>query len=215
MTRVWHIPSLPGRSLKAFATGESGGVLVEFALVVSLFLFLFSALLDFGRLSYSGVQIQKGAQMAARIAVVRPAACTGVPDIHERGTSTLAPRFGTSCSAQAGVCAAVATVSCAGSAENPTALEIWNSVNNFLPVGTTIDALQFSYSFDQNLGFLGGPYTPMVTVELNLADFQFVSPLAALANAAGASGSTIASSAGYSNFSVSLPAEDLASGESG
>ena len=76
-------------------------------------------------------------------------------------------------------------------------------------------ALQFSYDFNSNLGFLGGPYTPMVTVELNLSDFQFVSPLAALANAAGATSSTISSTAGYSNFSVSLPAEDLALGESG
>ena len=44
---------------------------------------------------------------------------------------------------------------------------------------------------------------------------QFVSPLAALANAAGATSSTIPSTAGFSNFSVSLPAEDLASGASG
>ncbi|MGK7651974.1 hypothetical protein ACSQ76_06010 [Roseovarius sp. B08] len=75
--------------------------------------------------------------------------------------------------------------------------------------------MEFSYAFDPNLGFLGGPYTPMVTVSLDLDNFQFVSPLASLANAAGATNSNIGSVATYSDFSVSLPAEDLAEGESG
>lgn len=194
---------------------QSGGVLVEFALVVSLFIFLFAALLDYGRLSYSVVTAQNAAQIAARIAIVRPPACPGVPQIHQRGTASPAPRFGTSCSAETGVCANVATISCEGNATNLTASEIWTRINLLLPVGTTIDALEFSYAFDPNLGFLGGPYTPMVTVELDLDDFQFVSPLASLANAAGAVNSTLASSATYSSFSVSLPAEDLAEGESG
>jgi hypothetical protein len=100
-------------------------------------------------------------------------------------------------------------------ATNATASEIWGRINPLLPYSASIDVLQFSYSFDPKLGFLGGPYTPMVTVELDLDDFQFVSPLAALANAAGASGSTLPSSTSYSSFSVSLPAEDLAEGESG
>lgn len=202
-------------ALRRFWRDQSGGVLVEFGLVVSLFMFLFAALLDFGRLSYSGVSAQKAAQLAARIAIVRPPACAGVPQVHVRGTSTAAARFGTSCSALPEVCAAVATLSCTGDAANPTASEIWGRINALLPTGTTIDALRFSYSYDANLGFLGGPYTPVVTVELDLDDFQFVSPLAALANAAGASSSSIASSAGYSSFSVSLPAEDLAEGEQG
>ncbi|WP_253746456.1 MULTISPECIES: hypothetical protein [unclassified Ruegeria] len=107
------------------------------------------------------------------------------------------------------------TPTCLGDATNATASEIWDRVSPLLPPGTAISAMQFTYDFNSNLGFLGGPYTPMVTVELNLNDFQFVSPLAALANAAGATNSIISSTAGYSNFSVSLPAEDLALGESG
>ena len=201
--------------LRSLWLDQRGGVLVEFALVVSLFLFLFSALLDFGRLSYSGVTAQSAAQIAARIAIVRPPACSGVPATHQRGPSPAAPQFGTSCSAASGVCANPGTISCVGTATNATASEIWARINALLPVGTTIDALEFDYSFDPNLGFLGGPYTPMVTVELDLDDFQFVSPLANLAIAAGASNSTIGSVAAYSNFSVSLPAEDLAEGESG
>lgn len=215
MTGARHMLHLLRRASRRYRQDQSGGVLIEFSIVVSLFLFLFAALLDFGRLSYSGVTAQSAAQLAARIAIVRPPACTGVPDTHQRGSASPPPRFGTSCSAATGVCASVTTISCAGTATNATASEIWNRINPLLPVGTTIDAIQFSYAFDPNLGFLGGPYTPVVTVELNLDDFQFVSPLASLANAAGATNSTLSSSATYSNFSVSLPAEDLAQGGSG
>ena len=85
-------------------------------------------------------------------------------------------------------------MTCTGAATNATASEIWDRINPLLPVNATIDMMQFSYSFDPKLGFLGGPYTPMVTVELNLNDFQFASPLAALANAAGATNSALPSS---------------------
>ncbi|MGJ8596962.1 TadE/TadG family type IV pilus assembly protein [Sulfitobacter sp.] len=210
-----HILRPATLACRKFLCDQTGGVLVEFAIVISLFMFLFAALLDFGRLSYSGVTAQSAAQIAARVAAVRPAACAGVPQTHQRGDNAAAPRFGTSCGAADGVCASVATVSCAGVATNATASEIWGRINPLLPYSASIDVLQFSYSFDPKLGFLGGPYTPMVTVELDLDDFQFVSPLAALANAAGASGSTLPSSTSYSSFSVSLPAEDLAEGESG
>ena len=214
MTVAPHLKRTLGRVYRGFLRDEAGGVLVEFAIVVSLFMFLFSALLDFGRLSYSGVTAQTAAQIAARTAVVRPPACAGVPETHQRGDNTT-PSFGTSCSAVAGACASVATLSCSGAASNATASEIWARINPLLPANATIDMLQFSYSYDANLGFLGGPYTPIVTVELTLNEFQFASPLAALANAAGASNSTLPSTARYSNFSVSLPAEDLASGDSG
>ena len=203
------------RRMMNFLGRQDGGVLVEFALIVSLFLFLFMSLLDFGRLSYSVVNAQKASQLATRIAIVRPPACPGVPTTHQRGTSPSSPRFGTSCSASAGVCDDPQTPPCAGDASNPTASEIWTRISPLLPPNATIDNLRFHYDFNSNLGFLGGPYTPVVTVELNLDDFQFVSPLGALANAAGATNSTISSTVGYSNFSVSLPAEDLAIGESG
>ena len=214
MRAASNITLSAGRAAAAFRKDQSGGVLIEFALVVAVFLFLFAALLDFGRLSYSGVTAQNASQLAARIAAVRPPACAGLPLTNQRGPSTLNLRFGTSCSAAAGVCSSVPTISCTGDAANPTAAEIWGRVNPLLPIGSTIDMLQFTYSYDSNIGFLGGPYSPMLTVELALDDFQFVSPLAALANAAGATNSSLGTAANYSSFSVSLPAEDLATGES-
>ena len=195
---------------------ERGAVLVEFALVISLFFFLFFGVIDLGRLFSSFVLSESGADIAIRIAVVREPACAGVPDRHTRGTAVSAPRFGTSCSAVAGTCASVATITCAGDPTNATAAEIWGRINTLMPNGTTIADLKFSYSFDPNLGFLGGPYTPMVTVFLNPPPFQFISPLGGLASAAGASNpGTLGSNITYPTFSVSLPGEDLALGDAG
>lgn len=207
------------RHLRRFARDERGAVLVEFAVVVSLFFFLFYTMLDFGRLSYNDVLAQKASQMAARIAIVRPAACTGVPEIHQRGTvpnGTEAPRYGTACKDASYVCKPEPTVVCTGAATNPTSSEIWTRIAPLLPSNASIGNLQISYSYDQNLGFLGGPYTPVVTVELNLPDFQFISPLGALAGAAGATNTgNLGNDIAFSSFSVSLPAEDLALGENG
>lgn len=204
-----HIPA-------RFARHESGSVMVEFAIVVALFFFLFFVLIDFGRMTSSFVFAEKAAQIAVRTAVVREPACAGVPDRHARGTAASAPRFGTSCKAIAGTCAAVATVTCPGTAANATATEIWQRVAPLLPQTATIDNLQFSYAFDPNLGFLGGPYMPVVSVDMNLPDFSFISPLGALATAASGANSTFGqNSIPYPSFSVSLPAEDLALGNAG
>lgn len=196
---------------------ESGAALVEFALVALLFFFLFFSLIDFGRLGGSYVMAEKAVQLAARTAAVRPPACAGVPARHARPSDpgTTPPRFGTSCRAGANVCAVVATVSCPGDAGNPTAAGIWARIEPLLPSDATIDNMRFEYRFDPNLGFLGGPYTPMVTVEITPPDFQFVSPLGAMAVALGGSGTGFGPFSPYAGFSVSLPGEDLANGEEG
>ena len=83
-----------------------------------------------------------------------------------------------------------------------------------MPPNAEIGNLSIRYTFDQNLGFLGGPYTPMVTTELSLPDFEFISPVGAFVGLFGANGPvTLVESLTYSNFSVSLPAEDLAQGD--
>lgn len=202
---------------KRLIADESGAALVEFALVALLFFFLFFSLIDFGRLGGSYVVAEKAAQIAARTAAVRPPACAGVPARHTRSSDPGAtpPRFGTSCRAGANVCAAVATVSCKGDAGNPTAAAIWAQIEPMLPPDATIDNMRFEYRFDQNLGFLGGPYTPMVTVEITPPDFQFVSPLGAMAAALGGTGAGLGPLSPYAGFSVSLPGEDLANGDEG
>ena len=214
--RVHHILTDPALR---FYRDERGTTMVELAVVLALFLLIFFGLLDFGSLAFHYVTAEKSMHLAARIAAVRPPACAGVPQTNTRGTvpaGTAAPKFGTNCSAGATICVNPGTISCSGSASNATANEIWNRVSGVLPNDATIANLQFSYSYNSNLGFLGGPYVPVVTVQLQNLTFQFVTPLSALVGLAGATpqpglGSAIA----FPPMSVSLPAEDLALGNSG
>lgn len=203
--------------LRRFAREETGTALVEFAVVMPLFLLILFSLIDFGRLGFEYVMANKAVQMAARIAVARPPACGGVPNVNTRGTvpvGSVPPYFGTNCRAGANICADPGPKSCAGSGNNPTVAEIWGKVSALMPSGSTAANLNFTYAFNPDLGFLGGPYTPMVTVEITNLQFQFVTPLDGLARLAGATG-TLPSTLTFPPLSVSLPAEDLAQGEAG
>ncbi len=203
------------RAARRFAAEAAGATLVEFSLVLGVFLLLVFGLIDFGRMGYTHVMAEKATQMAVRIAAVRPPACPGVPARHDPGPAAEGaspPDFGTMCRAGAGVCASV-SVTCTGSAENATAVEIFNRVAALLPPGAGVANLRYSYSFDPDLGFLGGPFTPVVTVELVDMRFDFVSPLGALAVFAGAAGAEgLDDGFELRAMSVSLPAEDLAHG---
>ncbi|MEX5729749.1 hypothetical protein Ga0609869_003102 [Rhodovulum iodosum] len=210
--------SLLRRRLRHALLDTAGTTLVEFAIVLSLFLLLFLGLIDFGRMSFNWVMAQKATQMAARIATVRPPVCGGLPEFHSRGTvptGTTAPGYGTFCRTASWVCADPGTFSCPGASTNATAQEIWDRVAPLLPNTATVANLQFTYDFDSQLGFLGGPYTPMVTVELQNMQFDFVSPLGGLAQLAGAGSSSLGSPISMPSFSASLPGEDLAAGNDG
>lgn len=204
--------------LRHFRASEEGTTLTELAVALACFLLILFGMIDFGRLAYHHVTAEKAMHIAARVAAVRPPACAGVPEINARGTTTVspAPRFGASCSGGTGTCASPDKVTCEGDADNATAAEIWALVSGGLPTGTEISNMQFSYAFDENLGFLGGPYVPMVTVELKDADFRFVSPLGQLVRLGGATpDDSLGADIYLPSFSVSLPGEDLASGENG
>ena len=101
----------------------------------------------------------------------------------------------------------------------PTSEEVWTFLQVALPNDATMQNIVFSYEFDPNLGFLGGPYVPMVTVELNGLSFEFVSPLGELtALAIGQSSDQTEQLGGTIPFpalSATLPGEDLALGTSG
>lgn len=203
--------------LRRFGHEEAGTALVEFAVVMPIFLLILFALIDFGRLGFEYVMANKAVQMAARIAVTRPPACAGVPTINSRGpvaAGSVPPYFGTNCRSAANVCANPDPISCSGSANNPTVAEIWGKVAALMPSGSTPANLNFTYAFNPDMGFLGGPYTPMVTVEIRALDFRFVTPLDGLARLAGATG-TLPAALTFPPLSVSLPAEDLALGEAG
>lgn len=202
-------------SLLRFVRDESGAAMVEFAMVVSVFFLLVYQIVDFGIFASNNLMAEKSTQVAARIATVRPAACAGVPDRYGIGTASPPPRYGTSCGSVANACAMPATVTCAGNATNPTAEEIWNQIAPTMPSGTTISDITFIYSADPNLGYVGGPYVPIITVELNLPAFQMSFPIGALANLAGGGAGGFTGQPQYRAFTITMPGEDLAVGTNG
>lgn len=225
MKRVIHIP------LSRFRADERGTTMVEFAIAISLFLLIFFAVLDFGRLAYNWVMAEKAMQIAARIAAVRPPVCSGVPATNQR-TDPFDDSLpsGTTCRAAPGLCLAVNPTPCtlAGAdGGNPeavaTASEIWTAVRPLLPDNATNGNVLLRYNFDPALGFLGGPYTPLITAELvgsgnqngSFGDFRFtfITPLSALAAAAGASDTSGVPGEGatipFPAISSTIPAEDL------
>ena len=216
-----------------FAKDRHGTTLVEFAIAVSLFLLIFFAVLDFGRLAYNWVMAEKAMQRAARIASVRPPICRGVPQVNERrdrfdGTFPA----GTMCRVDADLCRApepvVCTLADASSTDLEalaTASEIWTSIMPMLPESAASSNVVLRYQFDAQLGFLGGPYTPVITAELVGAQtegdygdfcFSFLTPLSALAAASGAA-ATIDENCNedanptipFPDVSASIPAEDM------
>ena len=209
--------------IRRFDAETRGTTLVELAFVIPLFLLFLFGLIDFGRLSYHWVAAEKASGIAARIATVRPAACGGVPETYGRG-SNLSIAFGTNCSFSGGTCNVPTTVSCVGDPNNPTAAEVWSRISPLLPNDAEISNLRFIYSPDgdssdgvtEQIGFLGGPYVPTVTVEIHGLVFKFATPLSGLANlASGASGSTISNDIPIPTMSVSIPGEDLNVGTKG
>lgn len=198
-------------STHRFLRDDDGATLVELAIVLPVFLLLFFGLIDFGRLGFNLVMAEKATQMAARIAAVRPPACAGVP-LTQTGTG--ATPSGAFC--RNGGCASVAPVTCAGAAGDATVNEIWARVGPLMPSNATEANLLFSYTQDQRLGFVSGPYVPMVTVEIQNLTFEFVSPLGALAALAGAIDTDgLGAAMTFPSMSVSLPGEDLALGSAG
>lgn len=203
-------------ALRAFRRREDGATLVEFALVVPLFLLLAFGLLDFGRLGFSYVMAQKATERAVREVVVRTPVCTGLPEFNTRGgTSTALDeiRYGASCQSNSLLCADPGTVTCTAADGSATGSEIFVQIQTLLPTNALPQNLHFTYAFDENLGFLGGPYTPLVTVELRDLDFEFVTPIGALANLLSANDSgEIGQSFGFPSMSTSLPGEVLLDG---
>ena len=201
--------------IHTFAREQNGSTLVEFAIVIPLLLLFVMGVFEFGRLGYSQAMAQKATELAARIATVRPAICPDVPTVFSPAPTngTEPPRFGTLCRG-GGVCAIPddAEISCTLDTANATSDEVWTTIVSLLPAGTERRNVEIRYSHDDRLGFLGGPYTPIVTAELVGLTHQFVTPLGLLAELASGNESEIRNSINFPNMSASLPAEDLGQG---
>lgn len=212
----FDIGAVARRRVRRFAGDESGTTMVELAIVIPMFFVMFLAILDFGRMGGEYVMAQKALQMAGRTAAVRPPACAGVPTVNERGpvgAGEIAPRYGTMCSAGATVCQSPTTVTCTGATSNATVSEIFGQIRPLLPNGATAANLRFSYAYNSDLGFLGGPYVPELTVELVNLNFSFATPVGGLLAFYGGSGSGVPGpTITFPTMSTSIPGEDLGLG---
>ena len=192
---------------------EDGSTLVEYGLVMGLFLFLVFGLIDFSRLGFSYVMSQKATERAVRIASVMPAICLGLPETNERGNLsglTDELEYGAACSIDDNLCANTGVVSCTADTASATADLIWAEVSPLMPTNAQRENLEFKYRFDPKMGFLGGPYTPLVTVEIINLDFEFVTPLGGLAALAGATNAeSVGANFKFPSMSASLPSESL------
>lgn len=205
----------PLQMLRRFRKDENGSTLVELSFVMPLLLLLLFGFIDFARLGFTYVMTGKAMDRAVRMAVVLTPPCPDVPLVNARGTySATGLRYGTACSANSDLCEDTGAVICTLSGSHPTSTTIWASIAPLMPANAGAQNIQLSYEFTPDLGFLGGPYTPIVTARITNLDFQFITPLGALAGLAGSSTATgFTSSFSFPSMSASLPAEALSDGE--
>lgn len=185
-------------------------------MVLPLFLILLFAIVDFGQIYLRWILAEKATHLAARLAVVRPPLCVGVPTFNDRtpGLSQDLP-FGTSCGESPDLCANPGTISCSGAdAIGEGFDDIVANVGLFLPADVEPANLRFTYSF-ADLGFLGGPYVPLVSVELEgEIEVPFITPLGPLLQAFYGGGDGLDDPT-MPSMRATLPAEDLIEGGPG
>ncbi len=202
--------------VRAFRLDNSGSVLVEFAIVLPLFLILLFAIIDFGQIYLHWILAEKATHLAVRLAVARPPLCAGVPTFNDRAfDASLDLPFGSSCAASPGLCADPGTVTCSGAAAISGGFDdVFGRVGPFLPANTQAEDIQFTYSF-ADLGFLGGPYVPLVSVELNDdVEVPFITPLGPLLQTFYGGGNGL-NNPSMPTMRATLPAEDLIEGGPG
>jgi len=202
------------RFLKALKDDERGGPLAEFALVIGFLFMVGLFVFEITRFFTQLAMAEYATHQAVRRAVVRPPVCADVPEINQRdpnfnGTPA---RFGTLCSA-GGNCATPAAAVCPGTAGDPVVDEIFGVVRPLLPNGATPANLEFTYE-PSGLGFLGGPYVPIVSVRLRQLDYDFIMPLGAFFAPWGGGGGGNRS-VPLPPLTATMPGEDLNLGSGG
>lgn len=200
-----------------FWADRRGSALVELSIVMPLLLLIVLGLVDYGRLYWNEVAAQKAAAIAARTAALRAPVCENVPSVI--GAASADVNAGTLCR-QGGACSVTLPPPCRLDQVDDyplgkqTADEIWSRIRPLMPPNATRANVQLTYTNNSNIGFVGGPYSPVVTVELVNMEFRFVSPLGSLAALATTDSSFTSKpmTIPLPTMSTSLPGEDMASG---
>jgi Flp pilus assembly protein TadG len=209
--------------LRRLRQDERGAAMIEFTVVAVLLFAVTFGVVEFGLALFWWVMTEKATERAVRIAVVRPAVATGVPDFYDQdSTLSPAPRFGTACNTTPRSCATVAArdcvvqisnrgTTCANAALAQSTFDQMRALSPLALRAGNAGQVHFIYQ-DSGLGFVGGPYVPMVTVEVVGVTFQFIAlgPLVRLLGAA-AFGDNIV----MPTMRSTAVGEDLNSGENG
>jgi hypothetical protein len=190
---------------------QRGGSLVEYAFAIPMALALLLAVFDFGHIYLRWILAEKATHHAARIAAVRPPICPGVPEINERADPNGAERFGAPCAG--GICVNPGAIACDGAGGDPTVDELFADIAPMLPGNPTPANLRFTYDFS-GIGFLGGPYVPQVSVELQNLTVPYLTPFAQLFRLYGAGGGAFGPLT-MPPMRASMPGEDLNQGPLG
>jgi TadE-like protein len=162
---------------------ERGAATVEFVVVAPVFLLLFFLTIEVASAFFWWKTAEKATQLAARIAVVRDPAATGVPLRNPRRSGTL---FGLACSEASDPCNfdAQSTWTCSGGTTgcDPEAFAIVISeMRRIFGQAVQDENLVITYSY-AGLGYAGGPFIPAVTVTLTGVPFgMFMGFLSGLA----------------------------------
>ena len=199
-------------SWRRLTRDEGGGPLAEFALTFPLLFVIGLVALDFSWVFTRIAMAEYAAHVAVRTAAVRPAVCPGVPDSIERKDG-LTTRFGELCTHPDAPCNYPATIQCTG-AGTDVGGEIIDMVEVFLPAGASEANLQFTYAPppDSSIGFLGGPYVPIVSVSLINLQHNFILPIPTLLSPwSGSAGGAFAPIT-LGPFTATMPGEDLNDG---
>ena len=199
------------RSFRILIHDQRGGPLAEFAITIGLLFVVGIFVFEMSRFFMRAAMAEYATHLAVRIASVRPAICPAVPDFNERASATTA-RFGTRCSDPSAPCAAVAAQTCTGAAGNTVVDEIFATIQPLLPNGATPANLEFQYE-PTNLGFLGGPFIPMTSVNLQNLQHQFILPLGDLFAPWGGAGGSGAVTLGP--LTATMPGDALNVGSDG
>src|SRR5919106_1046844 len=168
------------RLIKRLTTDDRGAAIAEFMLGLVPLVLALAIIFEFGRAFWSHQAVIKGVRDATRFltrvenpsdpsaqAVAQSLLLTSQqgPGGVQRWASGSTARFGTMCSDPSAPCAAVATQTCTGAAGNAVVDEIFGTIQPLLPTDATPANLQFHYE-STGLGFLGGPYVPMTSINL-------------------------------------------------
>jgi Flp pilus assembly protein TadG len=156
------------RSPSSFFGNDLGASTIEFVVVIFAVVATVFFVLETTLYMFFSEALHKSAQAGVRAAVVSDPVVAGVPARNERSAAGL---FGVSCSDATSPCTPFADVSCTGGACIAAEFDrIFAHMNGFSGQ-LQPDHVTISYQWAE-LGYAGGPITPLITVSVSGVPFQ-------------------------------------------